>query len=267
MKTMKLRMIFLSKLLLLLVLGNFALMQFASAKPLKINDARWKGNYSHPAGGSSSLSSDGKTLTTTLPAANNISSDYTVHYRLFTNMGDPLPVTVRPLSHTQMISCNNSTPQSNQPIFQNSCTAKRYTPNEGMRRLTQPTRVKIEVRASGSPTKYLWWKFEPKPIPLPVSCNYKIGFWHPANNQHFAKGTKVSVRAQLKQGSSVLYMDLYLNNQLIRRDYKHPYEWGHAVNDFRLRSLQPGTHTLKIKTKDNCGDSKEKTRIFYIDAQ
>ncbi len=267
MKTMTSRIIFLRKLLVILFLGNLAFMQIVTAKPVKINDARWKGSYNHPAGGKTTLSSDGRTLTTTLPAVNDINTDYNVHYQLFTNLGDPLPVTVRALSHMQMITCKNSTPQSNQPIIQNTCTAKRYTPNDGMRRLTQPTRVKIEVRASGSATKYLWWKFVPKPVPLPVSCNWKFGFWHPGINQHFAAGTKVSVKAQLRQGSSVLYMDLYLNNQLIRRDYRYPYEWGMAGSDFILRSLQPGMYTLKIKAKDNCGNTKEKTRVFYIDAQ
>ena len=148
-------------LFFVVLLNSLVFMQSATAKPLKINDARWKGNYTHPNYGKTTLSSSGKTLTTTLPKSDDINSDYTVHYRLFTNLGDPLPVTVRPVSHTQMITCNNSTPQSNQPIVQNSCTAKRYTPNDGMKRLNQPTTIKIEVRTPSGSKKLLFWKFIP----------------------------------------------------------------------------------------------------------
>ena len=131
------------KLFLILLLGNFALMQIATAKPLKINDARWKGGWNH-TGATTTLASSGKTITTVLPEADTINSDYTVHVRMFTNLGDPAQVSVRALSHSQMILCNNFTPNSAKPIIQSSCIAKRYTPNDGMRRLTQPTTVKIK---------------------------------------------------------------------------------------------------------------------------
>ena len=110
-KTQDFRVV-LSKLGILLFAVFFTTSTFSA--PNKISDARWKAGMNHP-GATSNLASSQKTVTTQLPAATSINSDYTMRFRLIMTAGSTLPVTILPTSHQNMIYCSTPIkPKSNQ---------------------------------------------------------------------------------------------------------------------------------------------------------
>ena len=81
-----------------------------------------------------------------------------------------------------------------------------------------------------------------------------VSFATPANNQNFPVGTNLYVKVDASdQDGSIKNVELYLNNQLVRRESVAPYEWGDPAqhDDPSLQNLQAGTYTLKAIATDN----------------
>lgn len=101
-------------------------------------------------------------------------------------------------------------------------------------------------------------------LPAPL-CFLMADYVSPQKNQRFRKGTKVIVQIDSQQYGNIAYIDLYLNNILVRRETTYPFKWGvHRHLDSALRVMQPGNYVLKAIIKDKCGQSKIKNRTFYV---
>lgn len=85
---------------------------------------------------------------------------------------------------------------------------------------------------------------------------------------HYNAGHNLYVKANPTKHQDIDWMELYVNNQLVRKESSYPFEWAksNSNGDSRLRNMQPGTYTIKIKVKDKCGKYHEKTCVVYIDA-
>ena len=90
-----------------------------------------------------------------------------------------------------------------------------------------------------------------------------VSFTNPTNNQNFPVGTNLYVKVDASdQDGSIKNVELYLNNQLVRKESIAPYEWGDPAqnNDPLLQNLQAGTYTLKAIATDN-KDATSETSI------
>lgn len=97
-------------------------------------------------------------------------------------------------------------------------------------------------------------------------CNWNSWFKYPQHNKHFNKGCDVYVKVDCQKYQDIEYMELYVNNQFVRKETSYPYEWCKGSNgDHKLRNLQKGCYKLKVKIKDKCGNINYKHCTFYVD--
>ncbi len=97
-------------------------------------------------------------------------------------------------------------------------------------------------------------------------CTWKSWFKYPQNNKSYEAGKSVYVRVDPQKYRDIEYMELSVNNKLIRKETTYPYEWckGTGRSDSYLRNLKPGTYKLKCKIKDKCGKFHEIYCTFYV---
>lgn len=97
-------------------------------------------------------------------------------------------------------------------------------------------------------------------------CNWNSWFKYPQHNKHFNQGCDVYVKIDCQKYQDIEYMELYVNNQFVRKESSYPYEWCKGSNgDHKLRDLHKGCYKLKVKIKDKCGDVNYKYCTFYVD--
>jgi hypothetical protein len=98
------------------------------------------------------------------------------------------------------------------------------------------------------------------------NCNWNSWFKYPQHNKHYNKGCDVYVKVDCQKYQDIEYMELFLNNQYIRKETSYPFEWCKSGGgDHKLRNLSKGCYHLKVKIKDKCGQYHEKTCTFYVD--
>ena len=92
-----------------------------------------------------------------------------------------------------------------------------------------------------------------------------LSFATPLNGADLAAGTDLDVEVLTNDNSLVSNIDLFLNNQLVRRERGAPYEWGLASqNDDILENLSAGTYTLKAVATDKVGNTVEESITITI---
>jgi len=98
------------------------------------------------------------------------------------------------------------------------------------------------------------------------SCNWDFNFNYTCGT-HYNAGHNLYVKANPNRYQDIDWMELYVNNQFVRKESSYPYEWArpNTNGDSYLRNMQAGTYTIKIKVKDRCGQYHEKTCVVYID--
>ncbi len=98
------------------------------------------------------------------------------------------------------------------------------------------------------------------------SCNWDFSYNFNCGT-HYNAGHNLYVKANPQRYQDIDWMELYINNQFVRKETNYPYEWAKSgySGDNYLKNLQPGTYTIKIKVKDKCGQYHEKTCVIYID--
>ncbi|MCB0631610.1 MAG: Ig-like domain-containing protein [Saprospiraceae bacterium] len=99
-----------------------------------------------------------------------------------------------------------------------------------------------------------------------AECSYKAWFKYPQNGQNYNSGSNVHVYVDAQQYHYINYVELYLNDKLIRKESNYPYEWckGSGNTDGYLRHLKPGTYKLKARVYDKCGKYKDYYCTFYV---
>ncbi|MEM6317475.1 MAG: hypothetical protein AAF960_07380 [Bacteroidota bacterium] len=90
--------------------------------------------------------------------------------------------------------------------------------------------------------------------------NFKCG-------SHYKKGKNLYVKLNPQKYQDIVWAELYINNQYVRKESSYPYEWckPNSSGDNYLRNMQPGTYNIKVKVKDRCGKYMEKACTVYID--
>lgn len=98
------------------------------------------------------------------------------------------------------------------------------------------------------------------------NCNWSSYFQYPQKNQYFNHGSNVYVKVNPQKKEDIAYMELYLNNQYIRKESYYPFEWckGGGNSDYKLRNMSPGNYQLKVKIKDKCGSVHYEYCNFYV---
>lgn len=98
------------------------------------------------------------------------------------------------------------------------------------------------------------------------NCNWDFWFKNPNCGSSYEAGKDIYVRIDAQKYQDIEYMELYVNNQFIRKETSYPFEWcvGSGNSDSKLRHMQPGNYKLKVKVKDKCGDYHEKYCDFVI---
>lgn len=96
------------------------------------------------------------------------------------------------------------------------------------------------------------------------NCAWKAWFLYPKNKTKIWEGRPIGVNVEVQKRADVKWMELYLNNVLIRRDKRYPYSWGHWDN--KLRNLSAGTYQLKARWLDRCGKFHELASWITIQA-
>ena len=98
-------------------------------------------------------------------------------------------------------------------------------------------------------------------------CNWNSWFKYPQHNKHYNYGCDVYVRVDCQKYQDIEWMELYMNNQFIRKESQYPYEWckNGSNGDYKLRNMKKGCYHLKVRIKDKCGKINEKTCTFYVD--
>jgi hypothetical protein len=89
-----------------------------------------------------------------------------------------------------------------------------------------------------------------------TNCNWNSTFEYP-NKYEYLPSEDVYVKVKPSKYQDILYMELYVNGQFIRKETSYPYEWckPNSSGDNYLRSLTPGSYTIKVKIKDKCGQT------------
>ena len=125
-------------------------------------------------------------------------------------------------------------------------------------------KCKIVVKCGGC--HYIYYEFDVKGNGN-NSCLYDSWFKYPQHNKHYKSGCDMYVRVDCKKYQDIEYMEVYLNNQYIRKETQYPFEWckGNGNGDYKLRNMKKGCHHLKLKIKDKCGNFHEQNCTFYVD--
>ena len=91
-------------------------------------------------------------------------------------------------------------------------------------------------------------------------------FDRPNANQYIENASRVYVRVNADRPQNIVSMELFINDQSIRTEFRNPYEWGkqNSTNDPQLRNMRSGTYSLTVRVLDNCGDYHEKARVFHV---
>ena len=102
--------------------------------------------------------------------------------------------------------------------------------------------------------------------PVGSHCKYKSWFKYPKNNGTYQYGKDVYVRVDTEKYQDIEHMELYVNNQYVRKESTYPYEWckGSGNSDSHLRNLKRGTYNLKCRVKTRCGKYYEYYTKFYV---
>ncbi len=97
-------------------------------------------------------------------------------------------------------------------------------------------------------------------------CSYIAQFKYPQNGKYYKVGSDVYVNLDAKNYRNIKYAELYLNDQLVRRENTYPYEWakGQGTNDSALRNLKEGKYNLICRVHDQCGSFKDYYSTFYV---
>jgi len=86
-----------------------------------------------------------------------------------------------------------------------------------------------------------------------------VTFVTPASQQIFNEGTNLFVKVDATDSDgTVVGVQLYLNNTLVRDDTSLPFEWGSDLSmDAALQNLVAGRYTLKVIARDDDGATRE----------
>lgn len=97
-------------------------------------------------------------------------------------------------------------------------------------------------------------------------CEWESWFKYPKHNSHYEYGKPMYVRVDAKKYQDIQYMELYVNDKMIRKESSYPYEWcrPNSSGDDYLRKLKPGKYELKVKFLDRCHKWHEKVCVIYI---
>jgi hypothetical protein len=97
-------------------------------------------------------------------------------------------------------------------------------------------------------------------------CEWDFWFDTPKSNHSYNSNSDVYVKVDAKHHQDIEWMELYVNNSLVRKETSYPYEWcrHNTNNDHKLRKLKKGSYHLRVKVKDKCGDYHEKDCHFTV---
>ncbi len=89
----------------------------------------------------------------------------------------------------------------------------------------------------------------------------------PNRGLDYPLGNELYVKVNPENERDIDYMDLYVDNQFIRRESQYPYEWclPNQNNDNYLRNLPLGTHPLRVEIKDRCGSTSDMTTEIHVE--
>ncbi|MCB0664627.1 MAG: hypothetical protein KDC80_02340 [Saprospiraceae bacterium] len=108
------------------------------------------------------------------------------------------------------------------------------------------------------------WYYPCLQIYTPTLCVTTCNIVSPAKNKSFTKGSNVLVKVEPDKRTDIKFIDLYLNNKLVRSDRSYPFEWGRMLSDQLLYNLNPGSYKLKAIAQDHCGGSMSFESVFSV---
>lgn len=91
----------------------------------------------------------------------------------------------------------------------------------------------------------------------------ELDFIQPTSNQTFSSGNLIIVEAEAKgpDGSfnSVTSVELFIDNEFVRKESNHPYDWKIDSDKAVFANLSSGDHTFKLVMTDDNGDKTTET--------
>ncbi len=87
------------------------------------------------------------------------------------------------------------------------------------------------------------------------ACNGNARFVRPSVGAVFDPDEDFDVEVTPERRQDIEHIELYVNDALIRREVRHPYEWGDRRGRLHqyLRTLPPGSYALRARVIDECG--------------
>lgn len=86
----------------------------------------------------------------------------------------------------------------------------------------------------------------------------------PELGETIPEGAGFDVVVVAEQDETVDYIDLYLNNELVRRENITPWDWGVGKGDTSLSGLTPGDHSLQATATTFSGDTLTEILEFTV---
>jgi len=92
-----------------------------------------------------------------------------------------------------------------------------------------------------------------------------VSYITPQHGDHFPVGTDLLVQVAADDPDGFIHrVHLYVNGDLLRRDFDAPYEWDGAGGDSELSNLQEGTYTLEAAGIDNDNEYTVNTIMITV---
>ena len=90
-------------------------------------------------------------------------------------------------------------------------------------------------------------------------CDYQFRLVGVGAHDRYNEGDDIHVSTIVGNRSKIKYCELYVNGKLVRRENRHPYEWGNGNGngDAALRNVKYGNYKVKCQVYDVCGTSKD----------
>ena len=81
-----------------------------------------------------------------------------------------------------------------------------------------------------------------------------------------SSGSDVYVKVAPEKNEDIEWMELYVNNRMVRRESTYPYEWcrPNQNGDFALRNIAIGSYVLRVNIMDECGHNVERHTQFNV---
>ena len=97
-------------------------------------------------------------------------------------------------------------------------------------------------------------------------CHYDVAYKYPQKGHKYYAGQDVYVQLAVSNYKYIKYCELYVNDHLVRKESKYPYEWakkGYSGDNY-LRKMSAGNYKLKCRAYDYCGGYKDYYYNFTV---